>query len=243
MTVVALIPARGGSKGIPRKNITPLAGVPTVVRAIETAQRVERINDVLVSTDDASIAEISRSALATVIDRPAALADDHTPMIDVVQHALAWCDANDVRGDVFILLQPTAPLRTSEDIDAALRRLDEDDGVDAVVSVTPVPVHHHGAWQFREDHSGRLVTLDGEDPATVPARRQSLPAAFVRNGAIYAVRIATLRDTGSLYGRTAVAHVMPPERSINLDDPADWLAADAALRTPALVGDDLDVSS
>ncbi len=223
--VLAVIPARGGSKGVPRKNIRPLAGKPLIAYSILAAQAAQRVDRLLVSTDDEEIASVAREWGADVpFLRPPELSDDRAAQIDVVIHALQQAEALDgCRYSHVILLQPTAPLRTAEEIDASLQMLLET-GCDAVVSYTPV----------ESAHPFYMVTLDGDRPRPlldVPAdltARQQYPAVYRRNGAIYATRREVILAR-SFYGEDVRAYIMPPERSINIDSLFDFDLAEFLL--------------
>jgi CMP-N-acetylneuraminic acid synthetase len=217
MRVLGLIPARGGSKGVPRKNVRLLAGKPLIAYSIETARQSRSLSEVLVSTDDEEIASVSAAAGAAVLRRPADIARDATPMADVVAHVLRERGAG---VDVLVLLQPTCPQRTAADVDAAVSFF-ADPTIQSVISVYQVE-DHHPARMYRLE-AGRLAPLF---PDQLSARRQELPAVYHRNGAVYACRTGHFQRTGSLWDDHPAAYVMPRERSINIDDPLDFQIAD-----------------
>ncbi len=229
--VLGVVPARGGSKGIPHKNLVPLGGRPLLAWTAEAAL-ASRLDRVVLSTDSDRIADVGRSlGLDVPFLRPSDLATDAAASIDVVLHAL---DALDPAGTTYaaaMLLQPTTPLRTAADIDAALDLL-ATTGADAVIGVVPVGGHHPARMKYVED--GRLV-----DPPFAEAvenqPRQELRPMVIRNGALYLTRAATLRAR-SFKGRDCRALVMPPERSVNIDDPLDLLVAEAVLRAEGGIG-------
>jgi CMP-N,N'-diacetyllegionaminic acid synthase len=217
LRVLGIIPARGGSKGVPRKNVRLLAGKPLICHAIHAARQSRRLTAFLVSTDDPEIASIAVETGAPILQRPQALAQDATAMPEVVEHVLQE------RGqdfDLILLLQPTCPQRTFEDIDASLALFD-DPSVQSVISVYQVTDHHPGRMYRRE--KGRLTPIF---PEYIAARRQDLPAVFHRNGAIYACRIPHFQRTGSLWDDHPVPYLMPRERSLNIDDPVDFEIAE-----------------
>lgn len=226
MPILAIIPARGGSKGIPDKNIAVVAGQPLIAWTIAAARAATAIDRVVVSTDSPRIAEIAVAKGAEVpFLRPAALAGDHAPGMAVILHALGWLAEHDGRRpDVVMCLQPTSPLRTAQDIDAAAAVLTQPH-TDAVVSVTAA--EHHPAWMKQIDPSGRLVDFGG---SAAPVRRQDLPPAYALNGAIYMARRPLLEETGDWYGGTTRAYVMPAERSLDIDTPWHLHLADLLLR-------------
>jgi CMP-N,N'-diacetyllegionaminic acid synthase len=219
MNIVALVTARGGSKGIPGKNITPVGGKPLIVWSIEAARQAGGVQRTLVSTDDPRIAEVARAAGAEVpFLRPAELAQDNSSHLSVVLHALAWLAENDhSQPDYLLLLQPTSPLRTSDDIDQAIALAGQHDA-DAVVSVCLA--HNHPFLVKRIDAQGTLedfLTLDRR----AYLRRQDLPAAYALNGALYLIRPAILREQRTFLPQRTYPYVMPTERSLDIDDPWD----------------------
>ena len=226
LEVVGLITARGGSKGLPRKNVLPLAGKPLIAWTIEAAQRSRHLRRVIVSTDDPEIAEISRQCGAEVpFLRPGDLAGDASPHVGVVLQALDWFGEHEGRAPEWVmLLQPTSPLRTAQDIDAAIE-LAESTGADAVVSV--VEPRHHPYLMHRMDERGGLTAFM---PSNLEyARRQDLPAVFATNGAIYLIRDSHLRTTGTLTPDGSHGLIMPEERSLDIDTAGDFHLAELIL--------------
>ncbi len=217
MTVLGVIPARGGSKGVPGKHLRTVGGRPLLAYTADAALASRRLTRVVVSTDAPEIAEAARAlGLDVPFMRPAALAADDTPMLPVLQHALEYAAASGTPADVVVLLQPTSPLRRAGHIDAAIEIL-EQTGADSVVSVVEVPHQFNPVSVMRNDH-GRLVPfLDG--PA--PLRRQDKPPVFARNGpAVLAVR-ASVVAAGSLYGQDCRPLLMAAGDSLDIDTPAD----------------------
>lgn len=227
--VLALIPARGGSKGVPRKNLRTLAGKSLLAYAIEAAQGSASITRTVVSTEDEEIAAAARDLGCEMIRRPDALARDETPMKAVVEHALGVLQQGGYKPDVTVLLQPTSPLRSAGHIEGALALL-ESRGAGSVVSVGPVPGHFHPAWQFALGEKGELRRYEGGELGALPARRQDLQPTFTRNGAIYAFRTAGFLSTGSFYVDPCLAYVMPAEVSVNIDQEQDLRWAEWVLR-------------
>lgn len=225
--VLGVIPARGGSKGISRKNIRLLGGRPLLQYTIEAALSAGQLSRVLVSTEDAAIAELAQRLGAEVpFRRPLELAQDHTPTLPVVEHALRWCEAQDGPFDAVCLLQPTSPFRRAEDIDGSIELLRQS-GADAVVTVLPVPSEHNPHWVYFTRPDGSLHLSTGE--AAPISRRQDLPPAFHRDGSIYITRRHVLVDTKSLYGTRVVGYPVDPSQSVNLDDEEDWRRAESLL--------------
>lgn len=221
MKTFALIPARGGSKGIPRKNIKLIAGKPLIAWTIEAALRSSLLSAVVVSTDDPEIADIARRAGAQVpFMRPAELAQDQTPGLDPVLHALDQLP----QFDSVLLLQPTSPLRTKDDIDACLQLALLHKAL-SVVSVSEADSHPY--WAYRVTAGQALTRFVDAEPI---ARRQDLPPAFTLNGALYFAKVNWLRSSGSMLGPDTLAYVMPKERSVDLDTPLDWKFAELLLK-------------
>jgi len=221
LKVLALVPARGGSKGIPRKNVKRIAGKPLIAWAIEAALRSPLLAAVAVSTEDQEIAEIARQWGAQVpFLRPPELAQDDTPGIDPVLHALDQLP----EFDAVLLLQPTSPLRTTEDIDGcvglALARQ-----LPSVVSVSEPEKHPY--WMYRLGTDQRLQALMDVPPASC---RQELPPVYVLNGALYFARTNWLRQHRTFVTAETVAYIMPQERSVDLDSPLDWKLAELLLK-------------
>ncbi len=214
MRILGLIPARGGSKGIPRKNLALLRGRPLLAWTCEAALAAQELAAVVLSTDDDEIAGCGRRCGVRVpFLRPADLALDTTPSLPVVQHALKAMEALDGRYDAVCLLQPTNPLRAANDIDAACT-LFRAGGADSVVAVRPVPAHFHPFWTYLEDAEGCLVQAAGRG---VVARRQDLPPAFWREGSVYVTARDTLLEHASLYGARMQPYLVPEERCGNID--------------------------
>jgi CMP-N,N'-diacetyllegionaminic acid synthase len=218
VTVVGLIPARGGSKGIPRKNLALLGGKPLVAWTIEAALESERVERTVVSTDDPEVADVARAHGAEVLDRPSELAGDETAMSEVVAHAVDELAPE----TALILLQPTSPLRTSRQVDEAVARL-LSSGADAVVSVVEVP-HRYGTASLMRLDGDRLVRLD----ETSYAGREEKPVLYARNGpAILALRAD--RIGVDLYAGDLRPYVMDAADSVDVDEPFDLELAEFLL--------------
>ena len=227
MRTVAIIPARGGSKGVPRKNIRLLHGRPLLAYTAEAARAARRLSGVVLSTDDAEIADVGRACgLDVPFVRPAELARDDTPMLPVVQHAVAFLESRGERFDAVCLLQPTNPMRRAEDVDACVDLL-ESSGADSVFTVLPVPPEYNPHWVYFRGADASLRLSTGE--ATPISRRQALPDAYHREGGVYVTRRDVLMEGNSLYGARACGHLVDPARSVNIDLPEDWLRAESLL--------------
>ena len=211
--VLGLVPARGGSRGVPGKNIVPLGGRPLIAWTAAAAAGSAWLDRVVLSSDDPTILAAGRDAgLEVPFTRPADLARDDTPAMDVVLHAL---DALDEPFDLLVLLQPTSPLRTAADIDACIERVVA--GAPCCVSVTEPS--HSPAWMFTLGGGDRLDRLIPE--MALPARRQELPPVFALNGAVYVAEVSWLRRTRSFIADGTVGYAMPADRSVDLDDGLD----------------------
>jgi CMP-N-acetylneuraminic acid synthetase len=214
-----VIPARGGSKGIPRKNLAPLAGRPLVAYTIDAARASRSLSRVIVSTDDREIAAVSKSLGAEVpFLRPPRLAADDTPMVDVLLDVLATLGRDErYEPDVVVLLQPTSPFRRAGHIDAAVGLLTSS-GADSIVSVVQVP-HQFTPSSLMELRGDRLhAWVDG----SASTRRQDKPVLFARNGpAIVVTRRRVLLADRALYGADTRGLVMSREDSFDIDDPFD----------------------
>jgi CMP-N-acetylneuraminic acid synthetase len=218
--ILAVIPARGGSKGVPRKNIRPVCGKPLIAYTLETASAVRHLlYRTIVSTDDPEIAEVARKHGGDVpFLRPADLAGDRVPTVPVVKHAVEWVEARDnVRLDWILLLQPTDPLRSPEDVEAAIG-LARKGGCDSVISVVRVFAAH--PMVMKKIEGDRLEPYCIEEKEGT--RRQDYqPPAFMRNGAIYLTRRDVLMKDGSMWGKHIRPYVMPEERSVGVDSELD----------------------
>lgn len=224
-----IIPARGGSKGIPHKNIKPLAGRPLIAYSIDVARELCPEQDrIILSTDDPTIADTARR-LGLKVDymRPADLATDSSGSREVMLDAMDWADARGIVYDCIVLLQPTSPLRTADDVRAALELYTPQ--VDMVVSVEPAACNPYYNC-FETDADGFLHISKGDGLLT---RRQDAPPAWTYNGAVYVINPQSLRamPMGS-FGRR-VPSPMAAERSIDLDTPRDWAVAEAIMSTLA----------
>ena len=215
-----VIPARGGSKGVPRKNIRLVCGKPLIAYTIETALAARHLfYRIIVSTDDEEIADVARRHGAEVpFMRPAELAGDNVPMVPVLQHAVQFVEQQDkVRSDWVCLLQPTDPFRTVEDIEEALR-LAQAGGCDSVISVVQVFSVH--PILMKRIENGRLLPYCIEEKEGT--RRQDYqPPAYMRNGAIYLTKRDVLMERDSIWGDVIRPYVMPPERSVGVDSELD----------------------
>ncbi|MEO1084680.1 MAG: acylneuraminate cytidylyltransferase family protein [Acidobacteriota bacterium] len=232
--VLAVIPARGGSKGVVRKNLRPLGGAPLIAHTIEAALAARhRLDALVVSTDDPEIADVARGfGVEVPFLRPAELAGDTAPTVPVLQHAVEEMETRlGTRFDAVLLLQPTAPFRSAADIEAVIDLLGERPEFDSVISVVQV-FATHPILMKRIGDGGELLPFAVEEREGT--RRQDYdPPAFMRNGALYLTRRAPLMERGSIWGRRICPYVMPEERSHNIDSEIDLMVAEALLARAA----------
>ena len=233
MAFFGLIPARGGSKGLPGKNIVLCAGKPLIAWTCAAANESARLARTIVSTDSEQIARVATEwgGQAPFL-RPSELAQDATPSIDVMRHALSWLEAQKEDVTALVLLQPTSPLRTSSHIDAAVQLFVES-GADSVVSVTRLPHRFHPASVAYET-GGWLVPYEGTKQTV--RRRQDMPRMFARNGPAVLIVSANLIRSGRLYGDRTRGFIMSAEESIDIDDAADLRYAEFLLRSRIQAG-------
>src|SRR5262245_39446780 len=224
--VLGVITARGGSKGLPGKNIRPLYGKPLIEWSISAAKAASCIDRVVVSTDDVAIAEVARRAGADVpFERPSELATDSASSVDVVVHAVDALAKTDLAFDIVVLLEPTSPLREAFDIDEAVRHLIQT-GAGAVVSVCRA-VNAHPAFMFSLDAKGRLRPYLKRYPTGL--RRQDIDPAFFLDGTLYASRIDVLKTKRSFYHEDTVAFEVPKWKSLEIDDATDFIMVEALM--------------
>lgn len=218
--ILAIIPARGGSKGIPKKNIKAVSGKPMINYTIEAAKECEYIDKVIVSTDDEEIAEISMRAGAIVpFLRPDEMATDEAPLIDVVMHAVEFYERKAERYDIILLLQPTSPLRTSEDIQKALEYFIRK-GEKPLASVSEVFENPTLVRTFGEQNELKKI-VDGEDAV----RRQDMKKFYRINGAIYINSMKELNENTNFH-ENSLGYVLPREHSVDVDEPQDIVVAE-----------------
>lgn len=225
MKVLGLIPARGGSKGIPRKNLRVIAGRPLIAWTIKAAVEARVLDRIVVSTEDDEIEAVARSLGADIpFTRPDNLASDEAPMLDVVVHVLLELMKASYRPDLVMILQPTAPLRRPQHIRKAIALLGE---ADSVCSVVEIPRELSPHYVMRINESGYLCHFLPEGATFT--RRQDVPVAYRRDGTVYLVRSSTILEQRSLYGGSCVPLVLESTESLTIDDPADLLEAEKRL--------------
>lgn len=220
--ILAIIPARGGSKGIPKKNIKPLDGKPLLYYSIREAKKSKWINRLVVSTEDPEIKKVAEEFGAEVIDRPLELSQDTSTTPDTLIHVINYFKAKEnYSPDIVILLQATTPLRKSQDIDKAIE-LFVKKSPDSVVSVCEAPAKMNPHWVRKIEH-GLLKPYLKEDEDRPHLMRQELPKVYWRNGMIYIVKTEILLKTKNLYGDICIPYIMEPRYRINIDEPTDFM--------------------
>lgn len=229
MKILGLIPARGGSKGVPGKNQKILGGKPLIVYTIDAALESAIIDTLIVSTDDKAIATISKDAGAEVpFLRPDELATDKSPSIDTVMHALYFYEEQNIYFDAVCLLQPTNPLRRSKDIIEAITKF-KISGADSLISVREVPHTYNPHWVFELDEESTYLKIATGEKNIIP-RRQELPKAYHRDGSIYITKTEVLKQTNSLYGEKIAWHISTNQHHVNIDNLDDWNTAEKLLQ-------------
>ena len=216
--ILALIPARGGSKGVPRKNIRLLGGKPLLAWTIDAAKKSKYIDRIILSSEDEEIISVAKNYGCDVpFVRPAELAGDNAPGIAPVLHALHTLNE---QYDYLVLLQPTSPFRSTEDIDEAIRRCIENK-VDACVSVTET--EKHPAWMFYLTDSEYLTPVLGTADEKMATHRQQLKPVYALNGAVYVIHIPTLlKHEQFIIPKRTLSYPMPKERSLDIDTEFDF---------------------
>jgi CMP-N,N'-diacetyllegionaminic acid synthase len=227
MDVIAVITARGSSKGMVRKNVLPLAGKPLIAWTICAALESNSFTRIIVSTDDEEIAQVSREWGADVpFTRPSQLAQDDSEHVDVVEHAIQWLEKNEnICPDYVMLLQPTSPLRTAVDIRLAIEMAQANDAI-AVISACESDCHPVLSKRILDD--GTLSNFFSS--GITASRRQLLQPAYAVNGAIYLNHRKSFLSQRTFWPQGSYAYIMPAERSVDVDMPWDFSLAELILR-------------
>jgi CMP-N,N'-diacetyllegionaminic acid synthase len=228
MRILAIIPARGGSKGVPGKNIKLLNGKPLLAYTSEIALQSKQLTEVVVSTEDEQIITVAKSLGVKVpFIRPMALAQDNTPTIDAIIHALRWYEKQNVFFDAVCLLQVTSPFRTVDFLDKAIEKFTAS-GCDSLVSVQRVPHEYNPHWTFEVDATDNLTIATGE--TEIISRRQELPIAYHRDGSLYITKTKVLLEAHSLYGKSTAFIESDAEFYVNIDTMQDWEKAEKMIQ-------------
>jgi YrbI family 3-deoxy-D-manno-octulosonate 8-phosphate phosphatase len=235
--ILALIPARGGSKGIPRKNIKPFAGYPLIAWSIAAGLQAKSVSRVIVSTDDEEIAEVARAHGAEVpFLRPFELAQDDTTDLPVFEHALKWLENNEgYKPEIVVQLRPTSPIRPKGMVDEAIRILLDHPHADCVRGVVPAGQNPFKMWRFHGHDKPMEPLLEVEgiaEPYNAP--RQMLPPVYWQTGHIDAIRTSTILHKHSLTGKVIYPLVIDPRCTVDIDTPADWAKYEALVHQGGL---------
>ncbi|WNM20258.1 acylneuraminate cytidylyltransferase family protein [Flavobacterium capsici] len=223
MRILGLIPARGGSKGIPKKNIKLLGKLPLIDYTINAVKDSELITQIVVSTDDEEIAIAAEIAgFKPPFIRPSVFAQDTSTSLEVVQHAIQHFEGQNIFFDAVCLLQPTTPFREKGFIDAALERFISSNA-DCLISVLPIPHEYNPHWAFEENKKGFLSIATGEEK--IISRRQDLPKSFHRDGSVYITKTNIIKE-GSLYGKSISYIENNSKYHVNIDTIEDWEKAE-----------------
>jgi CMP-N,N'-diacetyllegionaminic acid synthase len=224
MKILGIIPVRGGSKSVPKKNIKLLAGKPLLQYTVDVVKQSKNISRLILSSDDNTIIKVAQQLnLEVPFIRPTKLAEDDTPTLAVIQHALKFFIAKDVHFDAVCLLQVTSPFKTAQFIDDAINKFIESDA-DALVSVQQVPDEFNPHWTFKVNSKDNLELFTGEKQ--IISRRQDLPKAYHRDGVIYITKTSVLLEQNSLYGSRLSYVESPSGFNINIDTMKDWKKAE-----------------
>ena len=227
MKILGLIPARGGSKGIPGKNIKILGRKPLIQYTIESAKKSQNLDFLITSSDDDQIIEIVQNlGVEAPFKRPGKLAEDHTSSLEVIKHALNYFAEREIYYDAICLLQPTTPFRKNGLIDEAIKRFIDND-FDSLVTVRQIPQEYNPHWIF-ENVDGHLKLAKGEKQ--IISRRQELPTAYHRDGAIYLTKTDVIVEQNSLFGQKIGFIDTTQDPYVNIDTAADWEKAEDMLK-------------
>ncbi len=224
--ILAVITARGGSKGIPGKNVKLLGDKPLIAYSIDVAKKSKLITHTIISTDDQTIADVAKTYGGDVpFIRPKEIAEDKTKHVPVMQHAIEFMEKkNGIKYDYVVILQPTSPFRLVEDVDETLKKLIS---AEADSAVTLVDCGNDHPVKAKKLVKGKVLPYSLPEPEGV--RRQDLEPAYRRSGAVYAMRRDLIME-GSLYGKEIVGHVVPADRSVDIDTPFEWFRAEWMLQ-------------
>ena len=229
MKILGIIPARGGSKGVPGKNIKMLAGKPLLQYTTDIALQCDLLEKVIVSSDDDTIIQVALGlGVSTPFKRPSDLAEDTSSSLSVIQHALKFFKDMSIEFDAVCLLQVTSPMRSLKFLNAALKKFNKSN-TDSLVSVREVPHEYNPHWTFTCNENEYLKVATGEKE--IVGRRQDLPKAFHRDGSIYITKTAVILDNNSLYGKTTAYIENKESFFVNIDNLEDWQKAEKLFKS------------
>jgi CMP-N-acetylneuraminic acid synthetase len=225
MNILAIIPARGGSKGIPRKNLRKLVDKPLITYSITAAKNSKYVNKIIVSTDEKSVANIAKdNEIEAPFMRPKRLSRDNTPMIDVVKHTVDYLKNQSYLAEIILILQPTSPLRTTSLIDESIRILTKSNAT-SVIGVSKITTHPYGSFLVKNDF---LVPFTQRFEKY--SRRQDFPILYYPTGSIYVFWRETLEKYNSIYGPRIKPMIVKKEYSMDIDDKFDFFVCEMTLR-------------
>ncbi len=229
MKILGIIPARGGSKGIPGKNIKLLGGKPLLAYTVDAVKASKYLDKCILSSEDDQIIQTGINlGLEVPFKRPEELAEDHSKSLDVVKHAIDFFEKKNVHFDAICLLQVTSPFRAVSLIDEAIQKFRET-GTDSLISVRQIPSEFNPHWVFEENKNQRLKIATGEEK--IISQRQQLPKAYYRDGAIYLTNTSVIKAQNSLYGNDISFIDTTESPYVNIDEPADWQRAENILKS------------
>lgn len=224
MKILGLIPARGGSKGVPKKNIKPLVGKPLIAYTIEESKKSKLLNKTILSSDSLEIIEVAKKYdLEVPFIRPNYLAKDNSGTLEVIKHTLSFFEEKGEFFDAICLLQVTSPYRPNNSIDKAIELFIKEKP-DSLISVRAIPDEFNPHWSFKIEKNNRLKIATGENK--IIPRRQELPKAYHRDGAIYITSTKTLKEKNSILGDDIIAFPIDSPKLINIDTLEDWKEAE-----------------
>jgi len=218
--IIAIIPARGGSKGIPKKNIVEINGKPLISYTIDVAKKSKLIDRIIVTTDNNEIAEISKKYGAEVpFIRPSDLAEDHVPTYPVIRHTLNWLDENEnYKPDLIVILEPTFPIRTPDEVDIAINKIQKDEEADSLRSVIEPFQNPFKMWKIKNKYLTPLIET-GNDSYEKP--RQTLERIYWQNGHIYISRYETIMNKENIHGDKILPYILDESKFIDVDTKKD----------------------
>jgi len=230
MKILALVPARGGSKRVPHKNIKLLAGKPLIAYTIEAAQKTQRINRIVVTTDSSKIANVASEYGAEVpFRRPAAISKADSKEMEFFNHTLSWFGEHEsYEPDLIVLLFPTSPFRKAESIDKAVDLMLRHPEADSLRSVTLCSEHPYKMWIIENGYLKPFV--ETRDPNVHTLAYRSLPTVYIQNASIYITKPSTIREKGSYIGDTVLPFVMDATESIDINTPLDFQFAEMVMK-------------
>jgi len=228
--IIAIIPARGGSKGLPGKNIIPLGGKPLIAWSIEAAKKSKLVERVIVTTDDEKIANVAREYGAEVpFIRPAELAQDDTPPDPVLKHVLQFLEEKEnLKPEIIVWLEPPCPFRTSEEVDTAVEMLQDDPEADSLRSVIEPFQNPFKSWTLPEKYLKPLIERKGQVLHTGP--RQKTDKVYWQNGALFLLKYDTIMKKGNFFGDNILPYIMPSDRFVDIDKKEDLELAEFYLK-------------